>query len=353
LAQAVREKLPLFVMALAVSLEAILAQRSTGALKSLANFSLSRRVVMSAMAYVDYLRQMAWPVDLACFYPIVKHSLSDPAVWLAIGCLICVTWFALFFRRSRPYVIVGWLWYLVTLVPVIGLVAVGDQARADRYTYVPLTGVFIGISWGTFEFNRRFPVLRSLVLGLSLCIFAVSWQLTREQIQVWQTHSKLWQHCATLYPGAKSLENAVLAIGIAHLERDELDKAAESFQKLVSANPNDGIANYYLGLVSDRRGKLKAAEAYYFSTIWLIPTYWKSHINLAFDLLRDGDLAGARDHLETAERLHPGRAAVQRGLGDICAAEGRIDEAIQHWQAALRIQPKDLETAERLRRSTH
>jgi len=352
IAQAVREKLPLFAMALAASLGVILAQRATGALKSLANLSLSERIALSATAYIDYLRQMAWPLDLACLYPTVRHSLLEPAVWLSFGFLIAVTWFAVYLRRSRPYLIVGWLWYLVTLLPVIGLVAVGDQARADRYTYVPLTGIFIILAWGAFDFVRRLPASRSIVVGLSLCVFLLSGQLTRDQIQYWQTNSKLWQHCATLYPSAKSLENVILALGIAHLERNELDRAAELFQKLLSANPNDGIANYHLGLVSDRRANFEAAEKYYSSTVRAMPTYWKAHIKFALDLLRDGDLAGARAHLETAERLHPGRAAIERGLGDICAAEGHVDEAIRYWQAALRIQPRDPETLERLDRST-
>jgi Flp pilus assembly protein TadD len=143
----------------------------------------------------------------------------------------------------------------------------------------------------------------------------------------------------------------ILALGVGHFEHGELDRAAELFHKLVSANPNDGIANYHLGLVSDRKGNLKEAERYYSSTIRLMPAYWKAQIKLALDLLRDGDLAGARAHLETAERLHAGQAAVQRGLGDVCAAEGRMEEANRYWQAALRIQPKDPETLARLDRS--
>jgi protein O-mannosyl-transferase len=348
LAQAVLEKIPLFAIAAAASVGAIFAQRASGALKSLTNLSLTERVALSVMAYVDYLRQMVWPFALACRYPIVEHSLFDPLVGLALGFLIVATLVAVSVRRSRPYVIVGWLWYLVTLVPVIGLVAVGDQARADRYTYVPLTGIFLIIAWGMYDFSRRFPALRSVVVGLWLCVFAFSWQLTREQIEHWQSNVKLWEHCATLYPSVKSLENVLLAYGVEHLEHNELDRAAEFFQKLVTANPNDGIANYHLGLVSDRKGNLKQAERYYSTTIRLMPAYWRAHINLAFDLLRRGDLQEARAHLETAQRLHPGRAAVERGLGDICAAEGRMDDAVHHWQAARRIQPNDPEVLARL-----
>jgi predicted negative regulator of RcsB-dependent stress response len=349
--QAVREKLPLFAMAIALSLVTILAQRSTGALRSLVGLSLNDRVAMSGLAYVDYLRQTAWPVDLACLYPIVKHSLSEPAIWLAFGLLSLPTWFAVSMRHSRPYLLVGWLWFLGTLVPVIGLVTVGDQSRADRYTYVPLTGIFIIIAWGTFEFSRRFPALRSLVLGLWLCVGLISWQLTRDQIQYWQNNAKLWQHCATLYPSAKSLENVLLSLGVVHLERGELDQAAEFFRKLIAANPNDAIANYHLGLVADRKGKSQEAREYYAAAIRLMPSYWRAHINLALDLIGAGDRQQARAHLETAERLHPGRASVQRGLGDLSAAEGRIDDAVRHWQAALHIQPNDQETLERLNRA--
>jgi protein O-mannosyl-transferase len=308
-------------------------------------------VALSTTAYVDYLWQTAWPMNLACMYPIVRHSLLEPAVWLRIGLLILATWFAVSVRRSRPYVIVGWLWYLVTLLPVIGLVAVGGQERADRYTYVPLTGIFIMIAWGTYEFSRRFAALRSIVVGLWLCALLVSWQLTRDQIQYWQDNLKLWQHCAFLYPSAQSLSSMVLALGLQHFERGELDRAEEFFQKLVTGNPLDGIATYHLGLVSDRRGNFKEAEKYYSSTIRHLPRHWKAHLQLALDLLRDGDLAGARAHLETAERLHAGGAAVERGLGDVCAAEGRMDDAIRHWQAALRVQPTDPETLARFDRN--
>jgi protein O-mannosyl-transferase len=350
--QAVREKLPLFAMALAVSFGTILAQRATGALRSLLGLSLSERVAVAVTAYVDYLRQTAWPIDLACLYPIVRQSVLAPAVWLSLGLLIAVTWLAVSVRRSRPYVIVGWLWYLVTLVPVIGLVAVGDQARADRYTYVPITGIFIMIAWGVSEFSRRVPRLRSAVFGLSLCVLLISCQLTRAQIQTWESNSELWQHCATLYPSPKSLENGMLAHGVMQLERGDLDHAAGFFQKLVAANPSDGIASYHLGLVSDRKGHLKEAEKFYATTIRLMPTYWKAHIKLGLDLLHDGDLKGARAHLETARNLHPGRADGERGLGDVCAAEGRMAEAAEHWQAALRIQPHDPETLARLDHGT-
>ena len=349
--QAVREKLPLLAMALAASFGAILSQRASGALSTLSELSLSERTALSATAYVDYLQQMAWPMNLACLYPIVRHSLLDPAVWLSFGLFILATWFAVSVRRSRPYVIVGWLWYVVTLVPVIGLVAVGGQARADRYTYVPLTGIFIVIAWGTYEFSRRFPALRSIVVGLWLCVLMISGQLTRDQIQYWQNNVKLWQHCSTLYPSAQSLSSMVLALGLSHFDRGDLDHAAEFFQKLVTGNPTDGIATYHLGLVSDRRGNFQEAEKYYSSTIRHLPRHWKAHIQLALDLLRDGDTAGARAHLEAAERLHSGQASVQRGLGDVCAAEGHLDEAIQHWQAALRIHPKDPETLARLDRN--
>jgi Flp pilus assembly protein TadD len=350
--QAIREKLPLFAMALAASFGAILSQRAGGALKTLSDLSLSERMALSATTYVDYLRQMAWPINLACMYPIVRYSLLDPAVWLSFGLLILATWFAVSVRRSRPYVIVGWLWYVVTLVPVSGLIAVGDQARADRYTYVPLTGIFIILAWGTCEFSRRFAALRSIVVGLSLCVLLLCWQLTRDQIQYWQNNFKLWQHCAFLYPSAQSLASMVLALGLRDFEHGELDRAAEFFQKLITGNPTDGIANYHLGLVADRRGNFKEAEKYYSSTIRVMHRHWKAHLQLALDLLRDGDLAGARAHIETADRLHSGQAAVERGLGDVCAAEGHMDEAIRHWQAALSIHPKDPETLARLDRHT-
>ncbi len=132
--------------------------------------SLSERIALSTTAYVDYLWQTVWPMNLACLYPIVRHSWLEPTLWLRIGLLILTTGFAISVRRNRPYVMVGWLWYVVTLLPVIGLVAVGGQERADRYTYVSLTGIFIMIAWGTYEFSRRFAALRSLVVGLSLCV---------------------------------------------------------------------------------------------------------------------------------------------------------------------------------------
>lgn len=348
--QSVREKLPLFAMALAAAIGAILSQRASGALKTLSDLSLSERVALSVTGYVDYLRLMAWPINLACMYPIVRHSLLDPAVWLSVGLLSLATWFAVSVRRSRPYVIVGWLWYLVTLLPVIGLVAVGDQARADRYTYVPLTGIFMMIAWGTYEFSRRFAALRSIVAGLSLCVLMLCCQLTRDQLQYWQNNFKLWQHCATLYPSAQSLSSMVLGLGLRHFELGDMDRAQEFFQKLVTGNPTDGIATYHLGLVADRRGNFKEAEKYYSSTVRLLPRHWKAHLQLALHLLRDGDVAGARAHLETADRLHPDNAAVERGLGDVYAAEGRMDEANQYWQAAFRVQPKDPETLARLDR---
>jgi protein O-mannosyl-transferase len=348
--QAIREKLPLFAIALAACFGAIWSQRAEGALKKLSDLTFDERIAQSAAGYVDYLKLMVWPTNLACFYPIVRHSLLEPAAWLCVALLVLATWFAVSVRRTRPYVTVGWLWYLLTLVPVIGIVAVGDQSRADRYTYVPLTGIFIMIAWGTYEFSQRFAAVRSLVAGLSLCVLMLCCQLTRDQLQYWQNNYKLWQHCALLYPSQQSLSSLVLALGLTHLDRGELDLAEKFFQKLVSGNRTDGVAHYHLGLVSDRRGKFKEAEEYYLSTIRLMPRHWKAHIQLGLDLIRDGDLASARAHLEAADRLHSLQPAIECGLGDICAAEGHLDQAIQHWQAALRIQPNDPEALARLER---
>lgn len=347
-ARAIGEKLPLFVMALSAALGAILAQRASGALKTLSDLSLGERTALSVTSYVDYLRQMVWPIDLACMYPIVRHSWLEPIVWFSLGFLIVASGVAVFVRRSRPYVTVAWLWYVVTLLPVIGLVAVGDQSRADRYTYVPLTGIFMILAWGTYEFTRRFAALRSIVVGLSLCVLMISWQLTRDQIQYWQTNFKLWQHCAVLYPSRQSLPSMLLALGLDHLDRGDLNRAEEFFQKLVTGNPTDGIATYHLGLVADRRGNSKQAEKYYSATVQHLSRHWKAHLQLALHQLRNGDLAGARAHLETADRLHPGQADIERGLGDVCAAGGHRDEAIQHWQNALAIRPKDAQTLARL-----
>jgi len=349
--RAVVEKLPLLAMALAAALGAILSQRASGSLQTLSELSLSERIALSTTAYVDYLWQTVWPMNLACLYPIVRHSWLEPTLWLRIGLLILTTGFAISVRRNRPYVMVGWLWYVVTLLPVIGLVAVGGQERADRYTYVPLTGIFIMIAWGTYEFSRRFAALRSLVVGLSLCVLMLCAQLTRDQIQYWKNNYKLWQHCVFLYPSAQSLSSMVLALGLRHFDQGDLDHAEEFFQKLVTGNPLDGIATYHLGLVADRRGNFKEAEKYYSATVRHLPRHWKGQLQLALHLLRDGDVAGARAHLETAKRLEPGQATIERGLGDVCAAEGHMDEATQHWQAALRIRPKDPETLARLDRN--
>jgi tetratricopeptide (TPR) repeat protein len=282
------------------------AQNKGGAIQSFTHIPLGMRLANAVVACTSYLAKMVWPVDLAVFYPHPRAALSATTVTVAATILIAITAVAVKLAKQQPYLIVGWLWYLGTLVPVLGLVQVGKQAMADRYTYVPLIGIFIALSWEFAElFVTRWRWAAVVFIPASVIVFAFCLMLTWLQVSFWQDSYTLWQHAADF-----TVDNAV--------------------------------AHNHLGAIYQDHRQLEDAEAHFREALRIDPDDIFAHNNLGWLLLSKGKTKEAIVHFETAVRFEsrfgPALAGLGQALDTLAAAyaeEGRFDEAIATQRKAL------------------
>jgi tetratricopeptide (TPR) repeat protein len=285
------EKLPLFALALAFTL--LLLFQRPGAQTAPQAVPLGARLANAVHSYVAYLGQLIFPMNLAVFYPHPTLGFWETAA--AASLLLALTAVALFQARQRGYLAVGWFWYLGTLLPVIGLVQLGGSARADRYVYVPLVGIFLAVSWGLAELSRHGRLVAPVVAALIVSFAARSWI----QVHYWQNSRVLWQGSLEA-TGPNALALACLA------DAWKKDDSEEAVRLLDSA-------------------------------LRLSPDYPPAHASLGLLLKDRGDLDGAIVQFESVVRVNPRYAGVHFELGQCLARKGDIDRAIRHFQEALRL----------------
>jgi Flp pilus assembly protein TadD len=294
------EKVPFFAASIAVSVVTVLVHEEVGAT---ASFSLIPAVVRfenSLVSYVAYILQMLWPVDLAVFYPYPLGSLVVPAVIAGIA-LAAVTVLAIRESPRRPYLAVGWLWYLITLLPVIGLIQVGAQARADRYTYVPMIGLAIAMVWGISEALERWPRTR-MAMAAAVCLACLT--LTWVQVRCWRDSIALYQHA-------------------------------------IDATSGNYVARFNLASVLEKRGDLAGAVAQMRETVRIRPRFALAHSELGQLLARSGQPEEALPELRTAVSLRPDLAEAYIRLGSVLGALGRNDQAAVAFSEGIRLQPEN------------
>jgi protein O-mannosyl-transferase len=337
-----REKLPFFGLAAATSVATVMAQQVGGAVMSLASAPFTTRVGNALVAYVRYLGLLVWPVDLAPFYPY--RTWPGATVAGAAAILVALSALALLAARRHPYVLVGWLWYLGTLLPVSGLFQVGSQAMADRFTYVPATGLFVACAWGLADLGTRWRAPWLLpVVGTAVVVACLP--LTIRQLAHWHDSETLFRHAV-----AVTRDNAVAhnSLGRALRERHaDADAEAEwHFREAIRLSPTSPIAYVNLGTVLGRAGtdntpqRLAEAEAALRRAMELAPTLVGAPNTLAGIVERRGDLAAARTLYERAIALDPQYAAVRANFGDYWRRQGRVDEAIAQYRVAAALHPE-------------
>jgi hypothetical protein len=260
------EKIPLFALAAASCVVTFAAQRAEGAVAGFETRPLMDRVVGAPVTYVVYIRKMLAPTDLAAMYAQARPY----AAWtgaVAAAALALVTWIAVRQRRARPWFLVGWLWFLGTLVPVIGLVQVGMQSMADRYTYVPLVGLFVVVAWGGAELvdaDRR----RAVAAALATATVVACAVLARRQVEVWRDGETLWRHAVAVDPDNPAARN-FLGSQMCFLER--YDEAARQFREMIRLTPDSATAHNNLAFALRARGDLEGAAAEYREALRLKP----------------------------------------------------------------------------------
>ena len=330
------EKIPLLLISL---IFASVQMTSAGpGLLTLEKVPLAQRLGNAAISYVVYLRQMVWPADLAVFYPHPLGNLHVEDVVMA-GTLLCaVSAGVIVVRNRQPWLLVGWLWYLGMLVPVIGIVQSGDLARADRYTYLPQIGLYILATWGATDLCKKWSH-GHLVLG-SVAVTILGSLLAAAYVQTgnWKNNVSLWTHTLACTSG-----NYIAHFNFGHELGDhgKLDEAIEQFQKGLQITPDDAKAHYLLGVALAGKSRSDEAIKHYRRALQLEPDYPEAQNNLGFLLAGKGDRDEAIKHFERALQLRPDFAEADSNLGLALAEQGRMDEAIKHFEDLLRVRPDD------------
>ena len=329
------EKIPLFVLAAASCVVTLAAQRD--AMQPLEQLAFPCRVANAAVAYVAYLGKMLYPAGLAVLYPLPKDPPPAWEVVAAVAVLLAISTAVFVARRKCPYLLFGWLWYLGTLVPVIGLVQVGDQAMADRYTYLTQIGLYMAIAWGAVDVAGSWPYRRWRFAAVAVLVVAGLMVCAWQQTQYWRDSETLWTHtlaCTSQNPIAHN------NLGFALAGRGQVDEAIAHYQKALEIKPDYAEAHNNLGNALAGRGQVDEAIAHYRKALEIKPDYAEAHNNLG---LRPGrPRTGRRGHRPLPEG--PGnQARLRRGPLQprhcVLAGRGQVDEAIAHYQKALEIKP--------------
>ena len=331
----IREKIPLFLIIAAASFVAYLAQQGGGSIMSLAMLSLEKRIANVLVSYTGYIGKMLWPEKLACFYPF-----PDAFPWWQVGgsffILALISGFAIRYIRQYPFFIVGWLWYLGTLVPVIGFVKFGAFALADRYSYVPLIGIFVMLAWGVPELMARWQYRRIAAAGLAAVVLVVCLALTWFQVGVWQNHKTLFTHAVKVTTGNYLALNE---LGKLLREEQRFDEAIGRFLESLRLKPGYIPTYINLGYTYAVQNKIAEAVAYYSEAAQKQPQHPKPHQALGVLFEQQGELEKAVTHLKAALEIDPENAVAHRYLGNALSAQGKLQEAIRHYSESLRIQP--------------
>ncbi|MEY2495489.1 MAG: protein O-mannosyl-transferase [Verrucomicrobiota bacterium] len=340
------EKVPLLVLSAASCLVTFLVQKSGGAQTE--PLPLTWRIGNALTAYVTYIWQMIWPINLAPIYP---HPEGGLPAWLVVGAmliLLIVTGTAFLRRRKNPYVLTGWLWYLGMLVPVIGIVQVGAQGWADRYTYLPQIGLYVLVTWTLADVTAGWRYRRELLgAGGALAVAALGWTAW-VQTGFWRNSETLWTH--TL---AVTTENEVAHNNLGEVldKRDQIDEALSHYEKALEIRSHKQTSRYdfllalthsNLGTVLRRKGLLNDAIDHYRKAVELQPDYAEGYFGLGGALTEKGWLDGAIDAFRKALTLEPEYAGAYIGLGTALLRAGRPVEAIVQYQKALELAPQAL-----------
>ena len=334
--QLIVEKIPLFVLAAIQCILTFFIQRSDGIMVPLKILSLKTRIANTLVSYVSYVLKAIWPHNLAYYYPYPIDTFSVWQIWGAALLIACAILGAIYLSRHYPYVLIGLFWYFGTLVPVIGLVQVSDQAMADRYTYIPLIGLFIVVAWGLPDILKKWQYRK-----IFLCVLAIVMLSSLTMRAFFQTRH--WKNSVTLFENAvkinvnnyHALNNLITALTV----NGKYDDAFFYLSRALKTNPQKVYLRMNLANVLFLRSKPDEAISQYREILQTDSENADAHYNLAYVLSSQNKLNEAVSHYNETLRIDPKYAKAHYNLGNICFNQGKTAEAFRHYAEAIKIKP--------------
>jgi len=331
----IREKIPFFILSAASCVITFIVQKKGGAIGSLDVFTLKARIANTIVSYAGYIGKMFWPVKLSVFYPHPDVLL----VWKVSGAcflLVSISFLTIKYSRKYPWLAVGWLWYLGTLVPVIGFIQIGTQAMADRYTYIPLIGLFIIIAWGFPEVLSKWRYKGIKFFPIAATVLSILVVATWFQVRYWKDSITLFEHALEVTENNYVVHNN---LGFALKREGRVTEAVENYLAALRINPDFEMAHLNIGVILSGRGDNEAAIKHYKEALRIEPDFISAYINLGNARLRQGRIADAISHYSEALRLDLDSEQAYNGLGVVMIRTGRIEKAIEFFEKALQLKP--------------
>jgi tetratricopeptide (TPR) repeat protein len=378
----IREKLPLFAIVMASMTVTYFAQSHGGAVRALADAPVSLRLSNAIVAYAKYLLATFVPSSLAVYYPFAPGGIPAWQIAGALLLLAAITALVIGQLRARPFLPVGWLWFIGTLVPVIGIVQVGGQAMADRYHYLPSIGLFIALVFGAAELATARRIGRFAVAATAAVVLLTCAMLTTVQASRWRDSVTLFRHTLAVTPPNLVMEynlghvlgrernydealthfaaalhidpkffDALINTGMTLSEMARPAEAVGYFEQALAVAPNSSKAHTQLALALVKQDRKAEALAAFRKALELAPQDADARGNLGLMLARQGNVAEATEQLQEALRLNPNSAEAHNNLGLVLLAAGKARESIPHFLAALRLKPQLTVAQENLRRA--
>jgi protein O-mannosyl-transferase len=330
------EKIPILALSAGTCVVALLTQGQNQSIARTDVLPLSARLANAFVSILIYVRQMMWPNNLAVFYPHPGRGVPAWEIGISVASLTAVTLGAVIARKRYPFIFTGWFWYVGMLMPVIGIVQVGLQAHADRYTYLPQIGLYLGLTWSATELARTWPHRKVILSIAAFAVLAALLPVARIQTSYWRDSESLWRHAAAVTPdNSTTIEHLSDAL----LDKGRVDEAILEARRGLDFRPTTASAFSILGVALTRGGRLDEALAYLRLAMESDPKLYLLHYNLANVYLQKEELDKAIVEYEKELDSNATFAEARNNLGNALLRKGKLDEAVAHFKTALKLNP--------------